>query len=54
MLYRVFAILIVGLTLYGAAEAFTHGKAVQPSGSNLISGASEFLKSGGGDQLVSQ
>lgn len=42
------------ICLTSDVDAHVHGKFVQPSGANLISGASEFLKSGGGDQLVSQ
>ena len=48
------AILLIAFALHGDAGAWTHGVASQSSGANLTSGIGEFLKSGGGDQLVSQ
>lgn len=51
---RLVVAFVICLCLASDVDAWTHGRAIQPSGANLISGSGEFLKSGGGDQLVSQ
>ncbi len=50
----IIAILLIAFVLHSDAGAFSHGKAIQLSGADLISGGGDNLTSGGGDQLVSQ
>ncbi len=49
----ILAILLIAFAMHSDAGAWTHGVG-QVSGANLISGVGEFLKSGGGDPLVTQ
>lgn len=47
-------IFLFSLLLVGDVDAWVHGKFVQPSGDQLVTGANDPLTTSGGDPLVTQ